>query len=1334
MNIFIALIFGLFFLGCGKLEIPLESPSMQQKIIYSIETEQSRITSQNFSIFIEDGSGPSPTLIKQHASLKSIINLHETAPTGVFVAQEKAYISYGNVFAGHVDIIDIFDRNNPKLKYTYESMQYGFADIKGYKNYIILAASHLVRQDSTLIIVDIKDIDDPKVLWMASYTGSVPINLDISGDDVSFSTSKGMYRYNISDINNPVSIVSENGSILYGIITYLYSIIVNLLSDGNIAVGVSSFNDHPLAIEKAGKITRQNSLLYMIGQDPELNILDFSQTLHSKPLVNMSSFPLQGPAAGIAHSQQLIYLAENENGLEVIDVSLPDAPISFGVLVGKPLVYNVWVYDRSQYKNLFLREKDQISFLSEDFSLVSSNKIRFFARGRSVLGSSAQVMVLVNGEVFDKKDLDNENSSFYELDYSRPLTSADQVEVVFLESSNQAAFVSYLNVNGFFCYQTVKPNLGDIGLFNHLQSISIKGTKCNTGHVPRVCSAGSIKSPTAACSLSGGRIGQLTCDSNEMEYTCQDSGTCEVGFARVGSDCIPLVCTPNQIEDCSDSSGVRSRQCNSTGTELGQCVLASCNAGYTQQGENCVPQICSPGSKTACGIPNGMGEKECSYDGLSYGSCELISCDSGYYNDGGTCQPQVCIPNSIMSCQINNFEGTQTCSSNGDSWSSCESSGNCQNGYNLSGALCLPNVCVPLEVTSCSENNGVGTKVCSITGAGFDACVVTSCDPGFHMDGGECLPNICSPNQSYVCSFPNGTGQKLCNPQGSDYGVCSPTGCDSGFAFVNGQCEPQVCAPNQTVACSESNGMGTRTCDSTGMNHSSCQLDSCNPGYYFLSGLCLPQSCTPNTTVQCVENHFEGIKTCNSEGSSLGACVVGTTCEAGYYNNNGVCEIQACIPNEVVSCSEQNGSGTKQCSANGSAYNNCSLNSCDSGYYLDGGVCAPQLCSPFSTNACFISQGTGSQVCNAQGSAYDSCQLQSCNPGFHPDGNNCASDVISCSVANGSGTRTWDSASSTYGSCVVNSCQAGFYLSGGTCVAQICSPSTSTSCAIVNGAGTQTCNTEGSGYGSCQLSSCNSGYHADGSSCSPDVIACSIGNGTGTQTWNLSTSLYESCQINSCNPGYYLSGGVCLPQACAPNSTTSCSVGQGSGTMTCNGSGSAYGSCQINSCNSGYHIDSGVCVSDVVSCSVSNGTGAQTWNGSSYAACQVTSCNAGYYNNGSSCQPQACAPGSSTACPITNGSGLKICDAQGSGYGSCNVNSCNASFHNESNACVSNSRSCPIQNGSGNQTWNTGTQAWNTCNVTSCISDAYQSGNSCVLYCPNPLLIHVVILGAHVCL
>ena len=96
----------------------------------------------------------------------------------------------------------------------------------------------------------------------------------------------------------------------------------------------------------------------------------------------------------------------------------------------------------------------------------------------------------------------------------------------------------------------------------------------------------------------------------------------------------------------------------------------------------------------------------------------------------------------------------------------------------------------------------------------------------------------------------------------------------------------------------------------------------------------------------CVNNSREcdllnGTGTETWDGSSFGACTL-SSCDEGYYNNNGVCE------SDTRQCESSDGTGTGTQTWNGSEFGSCILDSCISSFQLDS-----------SSNSC-ISSGNSS--------------------------------------------------------------------------------------------------------------------------------------------------------------------------------------------------------------------------------------------------------------------------------------------------------------------------------------------------------------------------------------
>lgn len=765
--------------------------------------------------------------------------------------------------------------------------------------------------------------------------------------------------------------------------------------------------------------------------------------------------------------------------------------------------------------------------------------------------------------------------------------------------------------------------------------------------------------------------------------------------------------------------------------------LQTLSASQTSCNTTASIMMCSPGTDKipaeSCTLQdNRIGKMVCDPTGLGYLCEDTGSCQSGYVSIGGSCMPQVCQANTEkQDCSDSVSNRERTCNAQGTGFGSCEYM-SCKAGHTEVNSECVPQICSPNSTDSCSSPNGSGQRLCNANGTAYGSCVTTTCNSGYYLSNGSCVAQLCSPNSSESCVFMNALGTKTCNAQGSAYGLCvTGTTCESGYHYSAGMCVPNTCQPNSISSCAIQNGIGTQTCNAQGSAHNSCQVASCNASHYQSGNSCLPQACAPNSTQSCVNNHLVGTQTCNANGSAYGSCVTGTTCEAGYFYNNGVCSPQVCSPNSSATCSGSNGTGTKVCNAQGSGYGSCQINACNAGFYLQNGSCVAQTCSPNSTQSCVSNHLIGTQTCNTQGSSYGSCQTgTTCEAGYYYSNGQCLAQSCSpnsstsCSENNGLGVKTCNAHGSSYGSCQITSCNAGFTLQNGSCVAQICTPNASVSCSLPNGTGVKVCNSQGLDFGSCSLTVCNAGFYNNGGtcveqSCVPAATQSCVSNHlVGVQTCNAQGSSYGSCVTGTgCESGYYYSNGQCLAQACSPLSTTSCATANGSGTKTCNALGSAYGSCQTVSCNSGFYNNNGSCVAQVCSpntsqsCVSNHYLGTQMCNtqGSGFGTCVTgVTCESGYYNSGLACVPQVCSPNTTASCSANNGTGTYTCNANGSAYGSCTINQCNSGYALVNGSCVAQvcspnaTASCSENNGSGTKKCNANGTAYGPCQITSC--------------------------------
>lgn len=336
----------------------------------------------------------------------------------------------------------------------------------------------------------------------------------------------------------------------------------------------------------------------------------------------------------------------------------------------------------------------------------------------------------------------------------------------------------------------------------------------------------------------------------------------------------------------------------------------------------------------------------------------------------------------------------------------------------------------------------------------------------------------------------------------------------------------------------------------------------------------------------------------------------------------------------------------------------------------------------------------------------------------------CQTRTQSCLVEGGSGIQYW--ASNSFGSCIAKNCDrnSGYQLSNSQCV-KICAADEiyyqgqchklNAECQIPNGVGSQSWN--GSGYSNCHLVSCSAGYREQSGACVPSCPIgenyfdgrcylpkqnCPIANGVGEQDWT--GTGYGSCHVTSCNDGFMSASNAC-----------------------------------VSRCSNTQVFANGQCNPRVIDCSVSFGSGTQTWTGNSYGACVVTNCQTaqGYVQSGNACVPR-CQPSEVFSagnclplvknCTVTNGSGIQAW--RGADYRACQATACNPGFRLQNGSCVSICRStqfysltgggkclpkvaqCPISNGWGQQTW--GGSAYGACEMVGCNAGFHAQGNFCI--------------------
>jgi len=470
-------------------------------------------------------------------------------------------------------------------------------------------------------------------------------------------------------------------------------------------------------------------------------------------------------------------------------------------------------------------------------------------------------------------------------------------------------------------------------------------------------------------------------------------------------------------------------------------------------------------------------------------------------------------------------------------------------------------------------------------------------------------------------------------------------------------------------------------------------------------------------------------------------CALGQTCNA----KTGCCTDGTLLPDPgLCDCASVGYGGF--CS--GTDYSTC-YNSCSS-YQSGGYTYTPNASQVNYPSSCSYS-ATCNEACTSVANRETRSGTESCTPSCsisngtcsvsgatRPFTDTCASNYTSggCKSAGEScsGCNSWTrtSTGTCSGGTFSITCNANYYKSADSCVA--CSSvsytdSGSQSCSITNGAGSQT-----------YSRTC---YRSTSSAGSTSSSACSGTSSCGSYS-------YGTCNVTSCTTDYYASSST----ACTHVGTGYYSANGSTGRTACTnkpansyytGSGGGSNSCGW-ACNANYYKSGSSCAacsgvsytdSGNTSCSITNGTGSQTYSrtcyrstssagstsssacsgtsscGSySYGTCTVTSCTTDYYASSSTaCTPVGTgyysANGSTGRTACTNKPANSYYTGSGGGSNSCGW-ACNSGYHNEGGTCVSNTKACSGNlSGAqyGNITWNG--SAWV---YTGCYKDCAEGG------------------------
>ena len=390
-------------------------------------------------------------------------------------------------------------------------------------------------------------------------------------------------------------------------------------------------------------------------------------------------------------------------------------------------------------------------------------------------------------------------------------------------------------------------------------------------------------------------------------------------------------------------------------------------------------------------------------------TCQCNALDYSSFANGPYCLPNCYVPFCLICSNLTcslciqgyslNVLGTNCILNN--CTTNCTS---CQQGYSLSGGVCISNLCSITHCISCDSASTCGNcsanYIYNSTSASCDPvclsnianCFICSsavrctlCQYGYALNGNfdnnTCL-RLCSIANCYSCdsastcnscsqNYQLNSDQTACLTQcnTSNCNICrnstSCSSCVSGYTLINNLCI-KSCADGLTIgagstpscqACSTINQL----CVNCQFANSSLICTACSPtAFLSTAASCLLCSSLISNCLSC---------------TSLSNCI---SCSYPYSIVNGSCHNVSCDIVNCLLCSPTNSSVCLNC-ANGFIFNSstllCNPPSCSVGFILSGGACKCSVYTMQILNTC-ISCPVNCYGCSSIG-------CDSCSSGYY---------------------------------------------------------------------------------------------------------------------------------------------------------------------------------------------------------------------------------------------------------------------------------------------------------------------------------------------------------------
>jgi hypothetical protein len=473
---------------------------------------------------------------------------------------------------------------------------------------------------------------------------------------------------------------------------------------------------------------------------------------------------------------------------------------------------------------------------------------------------------------------------------------------------------------------------------NHTKACS-DGSACTSGDACKggVCLPGAVTvcddgnpCTTDACNPGGdGSKGGCVNKSTDGGACVPQDDSCAVTGVCAAGACKKLSVTgcddgnPCTLDGCDKASGKCVYKAGKVGvlcddgnvcTKSDSCGQAGCKgaARGCNDGNACTIDACDPTTKlgclnvTAAAMACNDGDLCTSNDVCAKGSCAAgskLSCD-----DGNPCTDDDC--------------GAKKGCANKPNVKPCDDNNGCTQGDKCGSGAGGVTVCLPGEITKCSDGKHCTTDLCDPkAAAGKGACVskpddALGCDDGdVCTEGDVCKNGGCKSGAAQLCNDDNVCTKDACDPKKGCVTSSASQKCDDGdVCTVGDACGGGKCKPGKAKLCND---------DST------CTLDSCHYAkgcvYAVLTGACNDGDACSSAD-QCKAGKCAGTKptvcndgnTCTNDScNKLEGCVIapnsktcndGNVCSIGDTCGGGTCKAGAktksCVDGKICTADE----------------------------------------------------------------------------------------------------------------------------------------------------------------------------------------------------------------------------------------------------------------------------------------------------------------------------------------------------------------------------------------------------------------------------------------------